>query len=820
MNAILTFPELAPAVADAIDEPNTLTLLLGTDPSGDRAATASKLFRADGRKESRTPGYWRALQLYVPHVEAMKSVLAMVGSFSHAALCNARFPGLPVYSIESLGAIRGRGIMQFMRDYGFRIWPQKHVAKTFGNALGLHRDDAGPVIARISANLQPTSWLFIDQDIDAGAPEWAFERDILDILEPHIPGIRSAPRVTSPSASARVFHNGTPLGGGHGHIWVQTQPVTSDELKRASHRVRGRMIVADECWTTPDKNGRPQIRLPIDLSGWSLGRMVYAGKPEVELGSKLIVEPPMLGVFNGQPIALTAVLEPDREALLLAQRAMHPDSKVSLSKGSRLSIDIYDLSTETEVELEDGILTSLQDVHEELIAGRESGDDQPKIRMQSPLRPESRSMAAFAALSKSNDLFIIDSGLPGECHWIKERPEDVFDTVPQPIDSAGLNTLSEPNQPGMAADAAWHPLLRFVDLDNPPATHRWVIPGFIAEGVVVIAGMHGAGKTTAILPLALVAAGIHRPDDQLAPRHWRHIVYVTEDVAQAHRILRGITQHDPDLLDTDTLRDRLHLVEARRMSVEQLVQVGCPYRERFTRVVEGVELPPLVVLDTRAAVIAEEDENGNSEASKIVAALKQQFANLPTWVIGHVAKTNAGNTDATSLSMRGGSAFEADANQVLYLIAEKDDTRFLVRGKTRFEAAWPELEIKSHTAQTMVENVWGDLENLTLRWSSAVPPAVPRAHRKIESQQAEKAAAAEVLRQNVLATVKAGQEAGMQVTKTSLREQVVGKATSIDQAINALLASGEIEERAIPPGERTTSQRKTELVLRDGSFLR
>ena len=368
-------------------------------------------------------------------------------------------------------------------------------------------------------------------------------------------------------------------------------------------------------------------------------------------------------------------------------------------------------------------------------------------------------------------------------------------------------------------NVATHPLLQFLDLNNPPAVPKWVLPGFVAEGLVIIAGAHGAGKTTAVLPLALVSAGIHHPDDLLAPKHWRHVVYIAEDVGQVHRILRGLTQYDSDLLNTDTMSDRLHLVEARRMSVDRLVQVGQPYFEKFTRFVEGVAIPPLVVLDTRAAVIAEDDENDNSGASKIVAALKQQFAGLPTWVIGHIAKANFGTKDVSALSMRGGSAFEADANQVLYLTKEDDETRFLVRGKTRFEASWTELEIQSRTVQTMAIDAWGDPETVTLRWSRAAPPAVPRAHRKAIEQQAEKAAAEMVLRERVLAAVKVGQETGAQLTKTELRAQLGGKAVSVDAAVDALLDSGEIGYRDIPKEARIYPQRKKELVLREMAFL-
>jgi hypothetical protein len=810
MNTSFALSPWSPIVADAIDEPNTLTVLIGTDQSGNKAASASKFFRADGSKVSRAPAHWRALQLHIPDVGAMRSILAIVGSFPQAALCNARFAGLPIYGIESLDRARNQGMMQLMREYGFRIWPQERMIKTFGKASGVHRDDNGPVVARISQNLQPTSWLFIDQDIESGAPKWAFDRDILEILESHVPGIRSSPRVTSPSASARVSREGIPVGGGHGHIWVHTNPVTTEELKRASQKIRGCLIVANECWTAPDKNGRPQVRLPIDLSGWSLGRMVYAGKPEVEVGSGLTVKAPALKVFEGEPVDLRAGLEPDREALIMAQRALRPGSAVSLSKGDRLSIDIYDLSTGTDVELEDGSLTTLREVHDELLARWESGELSPKIRMQSPLRPESRSVAAFAALSRNNEVFIIDSGLPGETHWIKERPEDIFTSLQNITDRT--ISLSGIESSHASSEAVTHPLLRFFDLRKPPALPNWVIPGFIAEGLVVIAGAHGVGKTSAILPLSLVAAGIHRKDDPLSPRHWRHVIYITEDLNQAHRIIRCLAEYDTDLMNVDTISDRLHLVESIRMPVHRVIQVGHDYHERFTRVIDEVELKPLVVIDTKSSLIELEDENDNAAASEIVAALKQQFKGLPTWVIGHIAKASLGRTDVDRLSMRGSSSFEADANQVLYLIKE-NNTRYLVRGKTRFEAAWPELQIKSLTAELIEEDVWGDLQSVTLRWSQLLPSTTSRAQHSADARQADKAAAAEDLRSRVLSAVVEGQASGNHMNSTMLREKLGGRSADVDTARKELLACGAIVEENIPRAERSHPARKTRLVI-------
>jgi hypothetical protein len=152
----------------------------------------------------------------------------------------------------------------------------------------------------------------------------------------------------------------------------------------------------------------------------------------------------------------------------------------------------------------------------------------------------------------------------------------------------------------------------------------------------------------------------------------------------------------------DIIRQRVHLVEAVRMPIDQVVEVAAIYTEQFTEEVDGNRLPPLVVLDTRSAIIAVDDENDNAETSQIMAALKQRFAGLPVWIVGHVAKASFGRADAKNMSARGATALEGDAHQVIFIVIEDDDQRFLIRGKTRFEAAIASCRLVSH-----VDHEWG-----------------------------------------------------------------------------------------------------------------
>lgn len=356
-----------------------------------------------------------------------------------------------------------------------------------------------------------------------------------------------------------------------------------------------------------------------------------------------------------------------------------------------------------------------------------------------------------------------------------------------------------------------HPLALYVNLDVEPKIPRYVIPNFIGYGLVIIAGIHGVGKTTAVLPLSMVAAGLHRQGDPLAPQHWRHVIYITEDTEQALRIVAGIVKFGHLGLNLDTVRERLHIVEARRLEPAYVAEVATVYREQFARVVDGVEVPPLVVIDTKSAVFSMEDENSNSEASAIVAMLKQSFQSLPVWLVGHIAKASMTRVEVVGLTLRGASAFEADANQVVFLVKEGEQ-RYLVRGKTRFEAAWPELRIESKTATTTACDEFGDMQPLTLRWGIASPPEQSRKAAQEQAQEAQREAETTALRDEVQDVIEVAWQAGFPLNREGVKARVKRNRQEVTDAIENLLNESWLHEVVIPTKERTNPKRSAFLV--------
>ncbi len=379
-----------------------------------------------------------------------------------------------------------------------------------------------------------------------------------------------------------------------------------------------------------------------------------------------------------------------------------------------------------------------------------------------------------------------------------------------------LPVAFEPLNDDPAASAEDHPLSRIVSPCTELQAPQWLLPGFLAAGLTLIAGGHGVGKTTALLPLAAGVAGFHEHGWPLAPKHWRSVVYVTEDIPQAQRILHGLAGH---LATTAAaLAERLHLVDARRLPAGYLVQVGQTYRDRYTRTVQGVELPPLVVLDTQAATITLESENDNSEASAAVAALKQCFAGLPVWLVAHVAKQNLNRSDVQHLTSRGASAWEADANCTAFLVKEGEGTaatRWLTLGKRRFEPRWPELLLQSHCTDTMGYDAWGDPEPLALRWAIAQPQEGSRQEVAAKAREAQALQDEAELRQEIRDVVQIAWQEGHPLNRRGVRSKLRRKVSEVVACIERLLSEGFLVEVHVPRDVRAHPSRADFLVNLD-----
>jgi hypothetical protein len=302
----------------------------------------------------------------------------------------------------------------------------------------------------------------------------------------------------------------------------------------------------------------------------------------------------------------------------------------------------------------------------------------------------------------------------------------------------------------------------------------------------------------------MTAAGLH--GDELKPIHWRHVVYVTEDIEQAKRIVAGMRFDNNLGIAQEAVKERLHMVEAVRLDPAFVASVGTTYRDKFTRTVGGVEILPLVVLDTKSAVLAIENENDNSEASAMMAALKQGFDRLPIWLIGHVAKPLLEKNER--LTSRGASAIEGDANQTLFLIRD-GEKRFLKQGKTRFEPKWQELEITSYTRETLVVDEFGNPETVMLRWGIAAPALTNRKQAKEQALEAQRKGDEASLRIEIMDAVSIASNLGNPLGRAGIKATIRRNHAVTINHIEQLFNERWLLEIFVPPKERLNPRKSS-----------
>jgi hypothetical protein len=219
-----------------------------------------------------------AEQRHVPDVTALKELLTQVAEERHAAIFNACIPMIEVgkpFLILSEREFEKRGVKR--NDATVR-WPVpiEYAGKEM-RAVG-----------RFKEHTSPSTWQLLDRDVDGHTPkqyadmeydEWWAEVNKL------LPGIQNCARLRAHSSSSRVRINGKPVGAGNGHTWVQFQ--NPDDVLRIRGAIKARAIDLDMVWKKPKRSRTSNdivgfdLATIIDWSVFTVGRLVFVGKPEV-----------------------------------------------------------------------------------------------------------------------------------------------------------------------------------------------------------------------------------------------------------------------------------------------------------------------------------------------------------------------------------------------------------------------------------------------------------------------------------------------------------------------------------------------------------
>ena len=227
---------------------------------------------------------------------------------------------------------------------------------------------------------------------------------------------------------------------------------------------------------------------------------------------------------------------------------------------------------------------------------------------------------------------------------------DEYDLLPEKI--AAISAMHE----GVVLDNSWtqtfdvadsqiHPFaipIPFAAASNVAPT--FIIDGVISAGWVSIAGSRGSGKTSTILPLIASVTGCFQ-DYPLRSAICRQVLWVTEDVQQAFRILQALHKNSELNCSLEECNQLFHIVQAMRLPANKVAELprhlGRYYTDNERADGSIYRAPPVVVFDTTNATITTKDGNQASEISEVVNGIKQRFGDVPCIAIGHVSKAAA-----------------------------------------------------------------------------------------------------------------------------------------------------------------------------------
>ena len=233
---------------------------------------------------------------------------------------------------------------------------------------------------------------------------------------------------------------------------------------------------------------------------------------------------------------------------------------------------------------------------------------------------------------------------------------------------------------------------------------RYMVKGFWAHSFMVLAGQPGIGKTTAIISLCMVMAGLQAKDCELTATKKRKTIIVTEDSDQVERTLTGYARHYG--ISANALSEWFVIIDAKRSNVKDLLMLA---HNVINHTVDNVR--PLLVLDTANATMDIDNENDNSEVGAYIAALKQTIyiqLDTPVCIITHTNKTiSKSDSDATA---RGASAFTGDATLTGVLFEDETKTRYMRLVKTRYQPNFREIKFQSDVFADTVLDEDGDIQ--------------------------------------------------------------------------------------------------------------
>lgn len=328
-----------------------------------------------------------ACQYHVPDFATLEAVLRIASDNTHAAIINAGWTHVAIgerFILLSKRILTERGL----------------------DAEAVTTEKGMKAFARLKVHAKPSTWQLLDRDEDKFTPAWAIGQSFgawLQNLDKILPGIATVKMLRAHSSSARVLRDdGTPVGGGNGHVWIKIKDAADAERTRTA--IIARAYEHDLAWTKPRFSkstglecGRGTATI-VDASVWNTGRLVFGGRPTYSAGLTII--PQQFELIDGENEVLDtscAVISP----LKTFRESTRHGAPLRISRQrAGFTLLTYNLRLDTELELEDGTVTTVRDLMLNFTG---------KVRCQAPFRA-SNSLAAFFALDDNGNPFVFDSG--------------------------------------------------------------------------------------------------------------------------------------------------------------------------------------------------------------------------------------------------------------------------------------------------------------------------------------------------------------------------------------------------------------------------
>ena len=208
------------------------------------------------------------------------------------------------------------------------------------------------------------------------------------------------------------------------------------------------------------------------------------------------------------------------------------------------------------------------------------------------------------------------------------------------------------------------------------------------------------------------------------------MIHFTEHADQIEQALYGKRKfgknHSAITCSTEEANEWYMVVPTKKYTATQLAGLVSGYSKKHTvtwptgRIDQignqvNVEMPPLLIFDTASASFSLDDENSNSEQSKMIASIKEVIRELRSsiWIITHVAKA-AKALDLKQQSSRGAGAIEADVQTAASLGREIGaECSVLSITKNRIQTKFDEINFKPTFHNLQVEDEWGDWQEVT-----------------------------------------------------------------------------------------------------------